>query len=115
MSKSSAAGAAPLLAEHTPGPWTWGEDGNLYNAAELAAWNAFMANDMKGDWVGRSPIVQTDGGHYGPYNADRALIAAAPEMLAALVEILEAVRDNDMFRVGQYVTTAIAKTKRETP
>ena len=31
--------------------------------------------------------------------------------LTVLVAILEAVRDNDMFRVGQYVTAALAKAK----
>jgi hypothetical protein len=33
--------------------------------------------------------------------------------LIVLVAILEAVRDNDMFRVGQYVTAAIAKARGE--
>lgn len=48
----------------TPGPWTWNDSDQLTAGSVL--------------------IVETDSGVYPPHGADRLLIAAAPELLAAL-------------------------------
>lgn len=70
--------------KHTPGPWEWDEDGNLYSAAALAEYRAWKKSDRKG-WVNwPKAIVQTDSGVYGPFGLDRHLIAAAPLLLEAL-------------------------------
>lgn len=53
------------MSKHTPGPWAWDEGGCLRSKVDDAP-----------------AIVQTDGGYYGPYDADRDLIAAAPELFA---------------------------------
>ena len=55
--------------KHTPGPWRWNDSDEL-EAADGAI------------------VVETDSACYPPYGADRDLIAAAPELLAALVEHL---------------------------
>jgi len=91
------------MAAHTPGPWVWAKDGNLYSAANLVEWNAFIAGDMSGDWVSLEAIVETDGGHYAPRGWDRTLIAAAPDLLAALKELAELRMGRGDGVVGDYV------------
>ncbi len=80
--------------KHTAGPWVWGDDDNLYPAAPYAVYRAHrdLPDDTPGKWDGDYPdrpeaIVQTDSGVYGPDGADRPLIAAAPDLLAALKEM----------------------------
>ncbi len=70
--------------EHTPGPWEWDEDGNLYPSAPRAAYKKAADEERWDDAEYVEPIAQTDGGTYGPHGADKSLIAAAPDMLAAL-------------------------------
>lgn len=76
---------------HTPGPWMWDDDGNLYPEGPRLAYKeaAEAATDdpdsVYPDWV--EPIAQTDNGCYGPRGADRYLIAAAPDLLLALKRI----------------------------
>lgn len=62
---------------HTPGPWFWNDRDQL--VGEEWAEPCYPAEPAR-----RVVIVETDGGHYAPYGADRLLIAAAPELLEAL-------------------------------
>lgn len=71
-----------MASKHTPGPWTWRNGGNHY-----------VLEDAKGE------VVADDGSAYGEYSgwfqgepsADAVLIAAAPDLLAALQDILPTV------------------------
>lgn len=68
-----------MTEKHTPGPWVWHENGNLQTVKPEV------------DWLGEEfypSIVRTDSGHYPPFGADRALIAAAPELLAFVQKLL---------------------------
>ena len=75
---------------HTPGPWIWGDDENLYPREPwliYAAWRDSPESNPKynENWIDQpQAIVQTDSGVYGPHGDDRGLIEAAPDMLAAL-------------------------------
>lgn len=80
-------GEAPVTTQHTKGPWYWNEKHQLVSAtAKEYDWPADEDNTPK-------RIVETDGGHYPPRGADRALIAAAPDLLAALLSIMNAEDD----------------------
>ena len=96
----------------TPAPWEWVEDQLLGPEGSARAWD---------DSPGRRVVVETDSGVYPPFGADRALIAAAPEMLAALRkcdENLEAalhgrrMPHNDL-KVAQEVRAVIAKATQQ--
>lgn len=77
---------------HTPGPWMWDDD-DLYPEGPREAYKAAVEaaivdeESVYPEWV--EPIVQTDSGVYGPHGADRALIAAAPDLLEAARAIQE--------------------------
>lgn len=58
---------------HTKGPWRWTGRGRLV---------AFVPGDVD------ETIVETDDGYYPPFGADRDLIAAAPDLLEALQELV---------------------------
>lgn len=70
----------------TPGPWTVGKNNEILYGS------------------GRYNIVETDSGVYPPGPADARLIAAAPEMLAAL----QAVAREDRQGAVQFLTNATA-------
>jgi hypothetical protein len=72
---------------HTPGPWIWKDD-------TLIAPNA--PSDYEG-YGGDPVVVETDSGVYPPRGVDRALIAAAPELLEALKKFQDA-----MLRFGNW-------------
>lgn len=76
------------MSGHTPGPWTWDVDGNLYPSAALAVYQKAVNEDRWDDIEYVEPIVQTDSGAYGPRGVDRSLIAAAPELLAACQSVI---------------------------
>jgi len=67
---------------HTPGPWAWNE-GELRSVESWIKIEQARESDLI-DCSYEEPIVETDGGYYGPREADRRLIAAAPLMLKAL-------------------------------
>ena len=54
----------------TPGPWTWNGD-------------TLTGEDASDE------VVRTDSGYYPPWGKDRSLIAAAPDLLAALKELVD--------------------------
>lgn len=72
------------MSGHTPGPWQWVDRGGWF--ALLAANGTRVADDgSAADEYGRK-IDPEDKGESG---ANARLIAAAPELLAALVELVE--------------------------
>lgn len=93
----------PTIMQHTPGPWEWCE--NALWGAEIEA----IHNGRTCLECGHSPTecghsilgvaseelcwdVCNDGGDWAPNEADRRLIAAAPDLLAALQGLLAAVQ-----------------------
>lgn len=81
------------MSKHTAGPWEWNHDD------QLVAVNVMTPSfeDLDTDEDERKPVViiETDGGHYPPRGYDRLLLAAAPDLLAALqaaTEVLEILR-----------------------
>lgn len=71
------------MEKHTPGPWKWDHD-ELHQASLI---DAYYAARERNEYENHpQAIVETDSGYYGPFGADRDLIAAAPDMLAALKE-----------------------------
>lgn len=67
----------------TPGPWTWEDDDNLWSHGR-------GKRDYEDDDDNRTPIVQTDGGHYGPNVQDGDFIAHARTDVPALTaEVLK--------------------------
>jgi len=76
---------------HTPGPWSDKETGQNENFSgdimppdEYLHWtdNGTHTHTNKGQ-----PIVECDGGYYGPYGADRLLVKDAPLLLEELKRI----------------------------
>ncbi|MDC7800258.1 hypothetical protein PQS91_10405 [Stenotrophomonas geniculata] len=63
------------MSKHTPGPWSVGEDGDMIWASDLDHRPVLVANVP----FTRDPRVE----------ADARLIAAAPELLDALIEAVE--------------------------
>lgn len=62
---------------HTPGPWTW-RDGNVLT------WNVVAVGDAECIPIAEIPRPDNDGHGYLSADANVRLIAAAPELLAAL-------------------------------
>jgi hypothetical protein len=56
----------------TPGPWVW--SGNA------------LLSDQAADYYSE-PVMRSEEGAFEPNDADKALIAAAPDLLAALTEV----------------------------
>jgi hypothetical protein len=64
-----------MNAKHTPGPWAW-ENNNPEEIGEEGGQLVASSGEV---------LIETDAGFYGPHGlATRALIAAAPDLLAAL-------------------------------
>lgn len=83
-------------AQHTPGPWrTGGKDGRIIYAAD-----GFAVADA----------TVFHGRHEGEHSENARLIAAAPELLAALERIAELSYDSEATRVAR---EAIAKARGE--
>jgi len=96
-------------AQHTPGPWEWTPDFETVDGRET--WSLVNADGwgiLSCDGVENSPQVATS-------IHDARLIAAAPDLLAALVEIRQVARDNDThshrMRISMLADAAIAKAK----
>jgi len=76
------------MSEHTPGPWEWSIADKwallLHQAGQTWVDNSILQCDRCGDCAEHDP---TEGGEEfkcaWPSKADRALIAAAPDLLAA--------------------------------
>lgn len=81
------------MPKHTPGPWHYGEhsgdertDGSDWGADGLWTADNKLILGVGDGW---------DGAYEGPTNpADKALIAAAPRLLAALAELVR-LKDDD--------------------
>ena len=81
------------MSKHTPGPWIYDEenDGGIYCA--------------NGTYVGAAVKLGTDKG-----SANASLMAAAPELLEALEDLLEVVQVN-LGLEARNAVAAIAKAK----
>lgn len=92
--------------KHTPGPWYWLENrfwggfSGLYDEAgnEVLVANTSNEGDTGAAWFEDFPS-----------EADRKLIAAAPELLAACQKIVDAVEDGDEMAAVEMAEAAIAK------
>ncbi len=95
---------------HTPGPWIWADDGNLYNAEARQRYEKAVAEDRWDDAEYLEPIAQTVGGCYGPRGADKMLIAAAPDLLAACKAFFDS-EEGDEWKAERAMMAAIAKAE----
>lgn len=87
----------------TLGPWTWEKDENLWS-------HGLGIRDYDNDEDNRQPIVQTDGGHYGPNADDAEFIAAARTDVSALVarvRELEQAADSYACMLGDAIQRAV--------
>jgi len=96
-----------MSAQHTPGPWEWDESGYTLRASKPdpqrhAVHTILEVENWSYGFLGAplaAALAESEG--------NKRLITAAPELLAALVALL-----NDQYRMGQTVAmarTAIAK------
>jgi hypothetical protein len=88
------------MSKHTPGPWR-----------VVDSWNDYMVESQNGE-----EIIWQDGPHHTPAikEADARLIAAAPDLLDALVMVLDDPNALDgRPRTYEIVCAAIAKAKGE--
>jgi hypothetical protein len=70
----------------TPGPWVWVDDClQAPNGTRDENFYNWGHGDFADDPVG-AVIIETDWGYYPPREKDRLLLAAAPDMFAALCE-----------------------------
>lgn len=97
--------------KHTPGPWHIDSLGKVRCAAEGG--KGFICDPGDGRYAGSIPRIDAI------CDANACLIAAAPELLAALTELVEFDRDPDIGSVGDFVVAierakaAIAKARGE--
>ncbi len=85
-------------AEHTPGPWTFKRD--CENACDIRApGEQYVGNVMSDDPEELNPEIPED-----EMVANAALIAAAPDLLAACESVLAA--DGDEWETGKRVLRA---------
>ena len=101
--------------KHTPGPWEVRTDGELFAICGPAKWIVTVDVDEEGN------IALQDGtSEYEVNQANANLIAAAPDLLAALERALPSLckcgsRDCYETEVHQQAVAAIAEAKGETP
>ncbi len=99
------------MAEHTPGPWTLGAQ----YPDEIHAAQGQIAEALGGRWVGSSPYEYEVPAEVA---ANARLIAAAPEMLEALQDVVNyfwgteapVLKEGD---VESFVKAAIRKARGE--
>ena len=86
------------MIKHTPGPWIWGADfRGLYGAGPD---NAVLAHaPYEGMWLSESDSIE----------ANAKLMAAAPDLLAALTAFVEEVEGTFPFTSLDAARAAIAK------
>lgn len=91
------------MKEHTPGPWLI-ENLHSRGDGDMACYEIAGPD-------GES-IVECDGGYYPPHNGDMFLIAAAPDLLMACKEALNAFEHNSAIDWDD-LARAIAKAERK--
>lgn len=70
------------MSKHTEGPWEWnGKD-------QLVATTVMTQPYFDDEKTEPVVIIETDGGYYPPRGYDRLLLAAAPDLLTALNDLL---------------------------
>lgn len=106
MGKGSAAGAAPLAAGHTPGPWHWDSDPIKDHPDNRVRFRVCA----KGRTITQCYYPSGDG----IAEADTRLIAAAPDLLEAL-EVAASIIGHPDDAMSKHIQSAISKAKGETP
>jgi len=115
MTESELAAVRKAAKGHTPGPWHWGdgwdkphtvgEDGDCekYMSMQLLGFNDAEIIPIRIDH--REPIWDVDESCDQPHDADRALIAAAPALLAHIDSGWTPVSEKRPNRAGRYLIT----------
>jgi len=86
---------------HTPGPWLTTESTEHWGRVNVTIQAAFTVNDIATAWQGNTETNR----------ANAQLIAAAPDLLEALIEVFE---DNELVNSVSWIdkaSTAIAKAR----
>lgn len=100
------------MSEHTPGPWHLFQFGSVefLDGHKESAWQVVHCHPHEGlPHQSDTTIVRNSVNE-----ADARLIAAAPDLLAALEEIRERCRGTQTMRaIGELAYVAIAKAKGE--
>jgi hypothetical protein len=81
------------LTKHTPGPWT------VRQSAAI--------DDVRGRWI--ASVAKSGWCDDAERDANAALIAAAPDLLAALIDAIDIINANCAPRVAAAARAAIAK------
>ena len=104
----------PTKAQHTPGPWAWSDGHTLRSVTpnpETSSVHTILSSDgcecgyLGSDW--RATLAELD--------ADKQLIAAAPDLLTALIELTDCttywnVPLGIVARINDAITKAIGVT-----
>ena len=69
-----------MSTQHTPGPWLTNESTEHWGRVNVTVCAAFTANEIATAWQGTTEVNR----------ANARLIAAAPELLMALIQMLDA-------------------------
>lgn len=103
--------AVETVDKHTPGPWEISKSGKMpiYVAAKDGRWK-----DAPGTIIGTVGTISHGTGDFREDIANARLIAAAPDMLAALCEIRKHAADYQRGQIASVAAAAIARaTGRE--
>jgi len=111
------------MSEHTRGPWMVGMQRDCYGRTTYAIYShthAAICVDKDSYWLPEHECITDDDGYYQPDEAmdcaphriaNARLIAAAPELLEALVGMLDALPSATTHPAIQAARAAIAKAK----
>lgn len=92
------------MREHTPGPWTVEVD-----QGSVVVWSKFKSQKTGDDGDDRHVVAIPDWGPMDKREADARLIAAAPDMLAALQMMLDAHGGLEQSPAAKAARAAIAR------
>lgn len=98
------------MSKHTPGPWQFYTPSEFPDDFRIARQTKVVRGEWNDGYVGRLTRSHGDGpGSQNPRKEDACLIAAAPDLLAACVAIVNAWEADDIGQIdGELIDRASA-------